>query len=113
KGGGGGHRPRHRVGGEIGEEEIELLLCELEALAVGQVGGIEDDERALAVAGEGAEGLPVEDLLVVVLGREVDAAEVGRSEPEPVNGIGRAADERALDIDVEESWTEVREDPVA
>jgi hypothetical protein len=113
EGGGRRHRPGHRVCREMRHEEIELVLGELEPLPVGEVGGVQDHERSAPARREIAEALPLEDLLVVVLGGEIDPAEPDRGQSKPVQRVGGASDQGGLHVHVEETRPEVGEDPLA
>ena len=97
-----GDRASHRDLREVGAEEIELVLRELEARAERHVGGVEQHvgttTRLLQERGErGA----FEYHFVVEVGGEIDPAVVGAEETHPVPGRQRAGDQFTLDVAVE------------
>ena len=113
KGRGRGDGARNLVFRQIGAEEVELLLRELKARAVGETGGVHDDERPPGRRDELHECPLLEDGLVVELGREIDAAPVGRGEPRPVDRAEHPPEQLALDVTAEKAVLELREDAVA
>jgi hypothetical protein len=88
-------------GAEIGSEEVELVLGELERSPVGHAGRMQDDERPSAFGQLGV-GRAVEHGGIVELGRQVDAAEVGRDEAREVHRVRGAQRELTLDVACQE-----------
>ena len=114
------HRRRGRHGAadgiavEVGAQQVEALLRELEARRDADVGGVEDQEGPLPRAVEVRELRAAEQLAVEVIGVDIAAGVLARRQPHPV---ARIEEHRALQaaryIARQEAPPEIGEQPVA
>lgn len=99
---------------EVGADQVELPLIELEPREAGHVGGMNEDHRPPALRHEIAERVAVEERFIQQFRKDMSPAEKGRPEPEPVRG--RPEDPRpefALPVLPEKAVFEVVKNPVA
>ena len=107
------HRARHRKRGEVGTQEIKLVLDKLKGGVQRNVRGVERQKGTAISLHQIFESLSPKQMPVVKLGGHVAAVVVRRGQPVPVGRQTEPPKEIQLKIAVEEFALKVGEDRVA